>query len=121
MNRLLRTLTPVTLVVCTGCFPLQLPYTNHVRGIVVDTQTNQPVSGARLHYQDFPDRVVASGTDGHFDFPPIRRWVFWPLLGIMDQFHHLQLIVEAEGYEAGRVEYQYSGGATDETIALRRR
>ena len=106
-------------VLASGCVPLRIQDTPGVRGVVADAATNQPVKGARVYFQGFSSRAVVTGADGAFTLPPISRWHGVPLVGVMDRFDRMRMLVEASGYETAGLEYGHSGEIDGLRIALK--
>jgi len=100
---LVRTAALLPILMCSGCIPYHLQETPTVTGSVMDAATRQPIAGAKLHYEKYPDRVVLTSNDGVFAFPAIRKWQLVPL-GPYDRFDKLHLRVDAVGYRTGEVE-----------------
>jgi hypothetical protein len=109
-------------IACSGCVPWRFSETAHIRGEVLDQTTKQPVTGARLHDKRFPEQVVTTSSDGHFDFPAIHRWSAFYLLPAPDinrewiPFH--SFVIEASGYHANEIGISRSGEHTGEVIYL---
>ena len=88
----------VVAAVLGGCVPYPLQETPRLTGQVADAVTKQPVVDARLHYEEFPERVIATGSDGQFEFPAISKWQLVPI-GPLDRFGARTLVVHALGYQ----------------------
>lgn len=108
MNGRARTTTAAVIVaaLCAACIPHRLKETPQLSGTVTDARTALPIVGARLHYERFPNRMVASETDGRFAFPAIRRWILVPLgpPAPMIAAPPQRLVVEASGYRTQSLE-----------------
>jgi hypothetical protein len=89
-----------------------------VRGVIVDATTTQPVQGARIYFEQFPDRAVMSGADGTFLLPAVMMWHGMPLVGVLDRFGTMRMKVESPGYRSVGREYCHSCDLDNVRIAL---
>jgi hypothetical protein len=113
-----RLIVVAALVQAAGCIPLRIQDTPRVRGVIVDATTTQPVQGARIYFEQFPDRAVMSGADGTFLLPAVMMWHGVPLVGVLDRFDTMRMKVESPGYRGVDREYCHSCDVDNVRIAL---
>jgi hypothetical protein len=107
---------------CAGCVPWRFTETAHVRGEVYDQMTKKPVAGAKLHEKRFSGQIVATSSDGHFDFPAIHQWSVFYLVPAPDVNHDFfplrSLVIEAPGYHNNEMNIPKSGTLFSQVIYL---
>jgi|ERR1700675_991722 len=113
-----RLIVVAALVQAAGCIPLRIQDTPRVRGVIVDATTTQPVQGARIYFEQFPDRAVMSGADGTFLLPAVMMWHGVPLVGVLDRFDTMRMKVESPGYRSVGREYCHSCDVDNVRFAL---
>ena len=84
-------------VVLCGCVPYPLQTTPQVTGRVADATTKQPVAGARIQYEKYPELDATTDADGRFDFASTSKWRMVPL-GPLDR-PDPNVRIEAPGYQ----------------------
>lgn len=81
-----------------GCVPYPDQQTSQLSGKVVDAVTQEPIAGAMLTYQEFPECVAKTLPDGSFELPAVKKWRL--RAPFFDHINEATLVVTAPNYSS---------------------
>ena len=81
----------------SGCVA-HIDTTAHAQGRVISAATHKPVQAAQVTIEDHPQATTLTARDGSFDIPPLKEWIFIPMIFPVDYFPASEVIVAARGY-----------------------
>ncbi len=107
---------------CAAPIILHYPATPHFYGRIIDTESKQPIDGARVVLKEYPDWGATMAPGGYFDVAGVEREFPQPvILGALDlPVPSGTLIFEAEGYRRLETNTLHGEEISDLTIELER-
>jgi len=107
-------------LVLPGCIPWHMRVTPSVSGVVIDAFSGNPVAGASVHIEEFPEKTTITKQDGQFFIAAIREWeVLSPSEFSGDRRPAYRLIATAKDFEDGS-RIWYIGDDRPQMIELKR-